>query len=196
MSFSNRPFRRPSPPRVTAAVLAVGQRVYIARSAEGSAFVALTDDSGKDPVASLADGTEVEIRAWRPLGSSGTRYSVRSTTDGVEGWLAAGNLRGTRIPVSPPPSEAPAGYSGSPTSEVDSARLFGRHNSRSPVSPPAAAAHPASLSTREVDSHPQFGQRSSGPAVSPPPAAPTPAAPLRSREAEDSGRRFGQRSNY
>jgi len=169
MSFTNRQIRRPPPVRVTAAVLAVGQRVFVAQSADGPVFVALTDDDGKNAIASLADGTEVEIRAWRPLGSSGARFCVRSTADGVGGWLAGGNLRGTRVAVTPPPGAPPA-------------------------------AHPAPAPAREFDSGRQFGQRNyhsptSAPAVGPTPPAPR-AAPLPTRESEDSGRRFGNRSNY
>jgi hypothetical protein len=169
MSFSNRPFRRPSPPRVTASVLAVGRRVYVASSGGAPALVPLTDDDGKSSVASLADGTEVEIRAWRPLGSSGTRYCVRSTADGVEGWLQVCNLRGSRIPVAPPPAAPPAAYPAPlpPRESMDSGRQFGQRNTYAPASPPAVGTAPA-----------------------------THAAPLPARVSEDSGRRFGQRSNY
>ena len=167
MSFSKRPVRSP-PRRSTAAVLAVGQRVFVARWADGPAFVALTDDTGKNAVASLADGTEVEIRAWRPAGSDGTRYSVRSTADGVEGWLASGHLRGTLVPVLPPSTTAPAQALSAP--DEDPPRYFGQRGSYSPVSPPPAVPVPA-------------------------PAA-TSAAPVRSRPSEDTGRRFGNRSNY
>ena len=165
MSFSKRPFRSP-PVRSTAAVLAVGQRVFVASLADGPAFVALTDDTGKNAVASLADGTEVEIRAWRPAGSDGTRYSVRSIADGVEGWLASGNLRGTLVPVLPPPSTAPARAVSVP--DPDPPRYFGQRGSYSPVSPSPAVPAPAVTS----------------------------AAPVRTRPSEDTGRRFGNRSNY
>jgi hypothetical protein len=97
--FSHRSFRRPSPVRAGAFVLAVGRRVYVARSEDGPARVTLTDDAGAKDLATLTDGNEVEILAWRPRGS-GTRYQVRSTGDGREGWLAVGNLRGTPLAVS------------------------------------------------------------------------------------------------
>lgn len=203
MSFSKRPFRSP-PMRSTAAVLAVGQRVFVSRLADGPAFVALTDDTGKNAVASLADGTEVEIRAWRPLGSDGTRYSVRSTADGVEGWLASANLRGTLVPVLPPPSTAPARAVSAP--DPDPPRYFGQRGSYSPGSPPSPVPAPATTSAAPVrtrqseDDGRQFGQRGSYSPVSPPSPVPAPAvtspAPARTRPSEDTGRRFGNRSNY
>ena len=107
MPFSQRPFRRPSPVRVGGSVLAVGWRAYVARSGDGPARVTLTDDAGTSALASLVDGTEVEILAWRPRGAVGTRYRVRSTPNNLEGWLAAGNLRPARAPVSPRPAGPP-----------------------------------------------------------------------------------------
>ena len=53
------------------------------------------------------DGVEVMVMAWKPGGSNGTRYCVRSTGDGVEGWLAAVNLRRART-VAPLPPGLPA----------------------------------------------------------------------------------------
>jgi hypothetical protein len=97
MFFFQRPFRRSASLRVGPAALAVGRRVYVTSSGGGRARVALTDDGSTIAVATLADGTEVEILAWRPLGSVGTRYRVRSTGDGCEGWLAAVNLRSSRL---------------------------------------------------------------------------------------------------
>ena len=105
MPFSHRSFRRPSPVRAGKFVLAVGRRVFVARSVDGPRRVTLTDDAGTNELATLTDGNEVEILAWRPRGS-GTRYRVRSTGDGLEGWLAVGNLRGTRRAVSPAPTAA------------------------------------------------------------------------------------------
>ena len=105
MPFSQS-FRRPSPARARGPVLAVGWRVYVARSQDGPARVPLTDYAGTNALATLADGNEVEILAWRP-GGHGTRYRVRSTPDGLEGWLGVGNLRSARSAVSPAPT-APA----------------------------------------------------------------------------------------
>src|SRR5439155_19735387 len=43
----------------------VGSRVLL-RAAGGSGRVTLTDDAGTSAVATLADGIEVELLAWRP----------------------------------------------------------------------------------------------------------------------------------
>jgi hypothetical protein len=99
MPFSQS-YRRPAPAGARGPVLAVGRRVYVARSGDGPARVTLTDDAGANALATLADGNEVEILAWRPLGS-GTRYRVRCTRDGVEGWLGVGNLRSAQLAVAP-----------------------------------------------------------------------------------------------
>jgi hypothetical protein len=56
--------------------------------------VTLTDEAGDKSIGSLKRGTQVEIVAWRPLGSNGTRYQVRSPLTGVEGWLGVGNICG------------------------------------------------------------------------------------------------------
>jgi hypothetical protein len=121
MPFSTRSFR-PSPVRAGAFVLAVGRRVYVSRSEDGPVRVTLTDDAGTNALATLADGHEVEILAWRPRGS-GTRYHVRSTREDLEGWVAVGNLRRLAVapPISapsptvsapPPPRARESGYSG------------------------------------------------------------------------------------
>src|SRR5262249_53079287 len=100
---------RAAPPvRTQASVFAVGRRVYVSCAGAGLARVAWTNDPGAEAQTRLADGTEVEILAWRPRGSHGTRYRVRATRDGREGWLAVDNLRGTPsagpAPVAPPPA--------------------------------------------------------------------------------------------
>ena len=84
-------FRPRLPVRVRASVFAVGRRVRVACPGDHGGRVAFTDDAGADALNSVADGTEVEILAWRPR-SSGTRYRVRAT-NGLEGWLEAGSLR-------------------------------------------------------------------------------------------------------
>src|SRR5262249_3720374 len=105
-------FRAAPPVRTRESVFAVGRRVYVACVGERLAHVALTDDAGADARTVLADGTEVEILAWRPRGSRGTRYRVRATRDGREGWLAVDNLRGTPSGVSAPVAP-PSGSHGS-----------------------------------------------------------------------------------
>jgi hypothetical protein len=103
MVFSRGGFRAPRPPRVRGPVFAVGRRLYVARDAgDRSTPVRLTDDGGQSRVGTLIDGTEVAIVAWRPGSANDTRYRVRATESGLEGWLPAINLRSTRVAVAPP----------------------------------------------------------------------------------------------
>ncbi len=118
-------FRRPSPARARGPVLAVGRRVYVARSQDGPARVTLTDDAGANALATLADGNEVEILAWRPRGS-GTRYRVRSTHDGLEGWLGAGNLRSALAAVLPAATGPAAPATGSVPPRAKQSEASGR----------------------------------------------------------------------
>ena len=127
-SFQDR-FRAAPPVGTRASVFAVGRRVYVACAGDGLAHVALTDDGGADAQTRLADGSEVEILAWRPRGSHGTRYRVRVTREGHEGWLAVENLRSTPSAVSEP--IAPASAATNPvrlcaTASGDSGRRFGQ----------------------------------------------------------------------
>jgi hypothetical protein len=41
----------------------------------------------------IAQGVRVEILAWQPSGPNGTRYRVRSSSDGLEGWLSGRQLQ-------------------------------------------------------------------------------------------------------
>ena len=121
-------FRAGPPVRTRESVFAVGRRVYVACAGERLAHVALTDDGGADAQTRLADGTEVEILAWRPRGSHGTRYRVRATRDGREGWLAVDNLRSTRSAVSAPIALPPVASDPAPlrvTASGESRRRFG-----------------------------------------------------------------------
>lgn len=98
---------RPSgEPRV---VLAVGQRAFVHCPVDPSRPVFLTDEHGAAATTGLRDGTEVEVLAWRPRGSAGTRYRVCNRSAGTDGWLAAQELRTTAIrPVAEPaPASAP-----------------------------------------------------------------------------------------
>jgi hypothetical protein len=72
MRFPHPPSRQPAPVRARAAVFAVGRRVYVACPDAGQAPVPLMGDAGTSGLTSLADGSEVEILAWRPRGSVGT----------------------------------------------------------------------------------------------------------------------------
>ena len=65
----------------------------------------LTDTADR-PLATLGDGTEVTILAWLP-GSADTRYRVRVTDSGLEGWLPVGDLRGKATITSPPAEPRP-----------------------------------------------------------------------------------------
>jgi hypothetical protein len=102
-------FRAPASGRKRTSVFAVGRRVYVACSREHPPHVTLKDDSDAVSRTSLTDGTEVEILAWRPRGFGETRYRVRSTGTGLEGWLAGDNLRTTQAAVAPPAEPAPSG---------------------------------------------------------------------------------------
>jgi hypothetical protein len=112
MSYTTRRFpMMPSGPgsRSTGPVLSVGQRVFVHCPGDPSRRVAVTDDA--DAVAwTAADGAEVEIVAWKPRGSAGTRYRVQATSDRREGWLTADALRSAKVPAPPPApaTDAPA----------------------------------------------------------------------------------------
>jgi len=113
--------------RRQASVFAIGRRVYVACAGDGPAHVALTDDAGADARTHLTDGTEVEILAWRPRKFDGTRYRVRVTREGFEGWLAGDNLRGTPAAISAP-MEPPAARESGPRAmdPRDAGRRFGQ----------------------------------------------------------------------
>jgi hypothetical protein len=104
MAVPQRPFF-PQPPartRGAGAVLAVGRRVLVSCPSGVSGRATLTDAKGTTPLAPLPHGAEVEILGWQPRGAGGTRYSIRSSESGVEGWVAGESLR---APAPPPPSE-------------------------------------------------------------------------------------------
>jgi hypothetical protein len=131
MPFRRRPLPAPAPVRIHASVFAVGRRVYVACAGDGSARVALTDDAGQMSLATLSDGTEVVILAWRPGWAGNTQYRVRVTSSGLEGWLSVANLRSTEAVM----SSAPTG-------------------------PPLPAVHPAPLRVGECgETGRRFGQR-------------------------------------
>lgn len=101
MPFPGANFRSAAsaPPRARGprVVFAVGRRVFVACAGERLAHVNLTDGAGTTSCGSLNNGAEVEIVAWRPLGSQGTRYLVRASSGkGIEGWIGVGNLCGSR----------------------------------------------------------------------------------------------------
>ena len=93
MSFARSTVRRASADTI---IHAVGQRVYVNHQGSGLRYVELTDDGGTTAIGRLEDGVEVMVMAWRPRGSKGTRYYVRCTSDGLEGWLGATEVRRSR----------------------------------------------------------------------------------------------------
>jgi hypothetical protein len=128
-SFQSR-FRAAPLVRRRPSVFAVGRRVYVACAGDGLAHVALTDDAGADARTHLTDGTEVEILAWRPRKFDGTRYRVRVTREGCEGWLAGDNLRSTPVAIVAisAPMEPPAATESGPRAmdSRDAGRRFGQ----------------------------------------------------------------------
>jgi hypothetical protein len=84
-----------------AQVLGVGWRVVVTCPSGASDRVTLMDEDGTNAVASVADGVEVEILAWRPRRAGGTRYRVVATKGGVEGWLGAASLKPRQRPSAP-----------------------------------------------------------------------------------------------
>ena len=130
MGSFRRGFRAAPLVRTHASVFAVGRRVYVACAGDRLAHVALTDDAGADARSRLADGTEVEILAWRPRKFDGTRYRVRVTREGFEGWLAGDNLRSTPVAISAP-MERPAATASVPRAMGlgDAGRRFGQRAS-------------------------------------------------------------------
>jgi hypothetical protein len=89
--------------------------------------VTLTDSANK-PLATLSDGAEVVIVAWRPGSADATRYCVRGTDSSLEGWLAAGDLRGTKI--APPPAAPSLPAEPTALRAEDSGRRFGQRFGR------------------------------------------------------------------
>lgn len=123
MSFARAPRRGPISTGPYRAVLAVGRRVSVMVTEGYSTRVALMDDGGNVSVGSVVAGAEVEIVGWRPSGSRGVRYQVRTTGDGLEGWVTAASLRDPVAAVTPPflASERPV-----ETASVDTGRRFGQ----------------------------------------------------------------------
>ena len=123
-------FRAPASSRKRTSVFAVGRRVYVACSRDLAPQVALKDDAGvvTRGGGSLRDGAEVEILAWRPRGFGETRYRVRSTDTGLEGWLAGDNLRATLVAVAPPEETSPSTVAADPrrAAFADTGRRFGQ----------------------------------------------------------------------
>jgi hypothetical protein len=110
-------------------VLGVGSRAVVTSPGAGSGRVTLTDDSGANALAAVADGVEVEITAWRPRRGGKTLYRVVSTTGGVEGWLGAESLQPRTVPRPAKPAAGAPAVTPAPVTEAQPAR-------RSPVAVP------------------------------------------------------------
>jgi hypothetical protein len=92
---------RPSPEAKERPTLSIGSRALVAaRGGSSDRGVALTDDGGTSIVATVPDGTEVEVLAWRPRRGGDTRYLV-APRGGPEGWLGASCLRPRPVAVVP-----------------------------------------------------------------------------------------------
>src|SRR5712692_1550313 len=132
MGFPWGPLRAPAPVRIRVAVFPVGRRVYVACADERPARVTMTDEAGTRPLTSLGDGTEVAILAWRPGWAGGTRYRVRATDSGLEGWLPVGNLRSTKAAIASVATALPPPVVGAAPLRVgegaESGRRFGQHS--------------------------------------------------------------------
>jgi len=90
----------PPPSAKVRPVLGVGWRVIVTCGGGGDDRVTLTDATGESALATVADGVEVEILAWRPCRGGDSRYRVVSTS-GVEGWLGGASLQPRPLSQSP-----------------------------------------------------------------------------------------------
>lgn len=165
MGFPRGRPRTPAPVRVKVDVFAVGRLVYIACAGDIAVPVTLMDEADKRSLARLNDGTEVAILAWRPGWSGTTRYRVRATSSGIEGWLPVANLRSTEVAIATSPT-APPIPPPLPAFRPAQARGWGHGFGQSRVAPtPAGTILPDSSSApaRTADggeSRRRFGQQS------------------------------------
>lgn len=106
------PFTRVPPPPFPkeGPALAVGGRVIVNCQSKGSDRVTLTDEHGTIARATIANGAEVEILAWRPRRGA-TRYRVISTDGQLEGWVGSASLKARPLPPPPPKAVAPVAAS-------------------------------------------------------------------------------------
>jgi hypothetical protein len=117
-------------PRVRGPIFAVGQRVSVKASGGFPPRVTLKNASGRAACGTLADGSEVEILAWRPGGSRGTLYCVRCTGSGIEGWLGVASLCDPESARSSSETAVPSATTSSVASQAegsaDTGRRFGQ----------------------------------------------------------------------
>jgi hypothetical protein len=105
MSFGAKPMGppplRPRPPSRGDTAFAVGSRALITPTGSNNTTVQLLDEDGMPTTLSLPANESIVITAWRPRRSAPPRYRV-CTSEKVEGWIDAANLR--RLPPPPPPA--------------------------------------------------------------------------------------------
>lgn len=179
----NRPTPRPSVR--SSPTIAVGQRVFVNCPDGRSGCVSLVDSTGKIASAvQLADGSEVEVVAWRPRVEGDAHYRVRASSNGADGWLPAGNLRKLLVPVA---SAEPAAVQPQPTPMTygGGSAFGGRSQANRAVAPKAPA--PARTVPDDFPGGRRFGARFETEAS---PVSPAPTSP--ERPVPGGGRRFGQ----
>ena len=150
------PSRNRSVPRLPSRktpVIAVGQHVFVNCPASPSGSVLLASESGEVRTATqLPDGVEVEVVAWRPRVAGDAFYRVRAPSNGADGWLPAGNLRRTLVPL--PTPEPPTAQ----PMPVADGRRFGQW-SQTERPPVVGAPSPAEPSPGADSRGRRFGQR-------------------------------------
>jgi hypothetical protein len=113
MTFGAKPMGpppiRPRPQSRGEVAFAIGSRAIITPTGTATSQVQLLDEDGMPIDQRLPVDVQVMITAWRPRRSAPPRYRVCST-DQIEGWIDAANLR--RPP--PPPPPAPMAITGPP----------------------------------------------------------------------------------
>ena len=136
MDVPQRPFFPQTPTRTRGggAVLAVGRRVLVSCPSGTTGHATLTDAKGTTPLATLPHGAEVEILGWQPRGAGGTRYSIRSSESGVEGWVGGESLRAPVPP--PPPATATLAEASRPAKATSPAAAPRRSGERAAAKPP------------------------------------------------------------
>jgi hypothetical protein len=170
---SSPPFRpRPSGRADERSAFAVGSRALVTTTAPGTTQVQLLDEDGLPTSLHLNADVGVVITAWRPRRMATPRYRVRST-DGVEGWIDATNLR--RLPPPPPPAPSiPSAIAPKVAPKVASKTASKTAAARAPARKPAPPAPPASRPPAKV-----AAKIAPKPAPKPAPKAAAPKRPVK-----------------
>ena len=191
MTFGAKPMGppplRPRPPSRGDTAFAVGSRALItpAGTSSTSTGVQLLDEDGMPTSRHLPADATVVITAWRPRRSAPPRYRV-CTSDQIEGWVDAANLR--RLPPPPPPAPMIASAPPKPVVTKASPPKTPKPAAKSaPVKPvakaPAKVAPPAKIAPPAKVAAPIAARKAARPAAARArQAPPKPAAkPKRSR---------------